>query len=62
MVLQVLGDKMIDEGNSFKDIGFYNENFKNDFMDFIDDYFQVLVVSVFGDFRGSEGRGVYKMV
>lgn len=62
MASQVSGDKTTDEGNSSKDIGFYNENFKNDSMDSIDDYSQASVVSVFGDSRGSEGRGAYKTV
>ena len=62
MASQVSEDKTADEGNSPKDIGFYNDNFKNDSMDSIDDYSQASVVGVFGDSRSSEGRGAYKTV
>ena len=62
MASRVPGDEMADEGESSKDIGFYNTNFKNDSMDSIDDYSQASVVSVFGDSRSSEGRGASKTV
>ena len=62
MASHVPGDKTADEGESPKEIGFYNEHFKNDSMDSIDDYSQASVVSVFGDSRSSEGRGAYKAV
>ena len=62
MASQVSGDKTADEGNSPKDIGFYNDNFKNDSMDSIDDFSQASVVGVFGDSRSSEGRGANKTV
>ena len=62
MASQVSGDKTADEGNSPKDIGFYNDNFKNDSMDSIDDFSQASVVSVFGDSRSSEGRGACETV
>ena len=63
MAPQVSGDKTADEGNSPKEIGFYNENFKSDSMVSIgnvEDYSQASVVSVFGDSRSSEGKGAYK--
>jgi len=62
MAPHVPRDKTADDGESPKEIGLYNENFKNDSMDSIDDYSQASVVSVFGDSRSSEGRGAYKTV
>lgn len=65
MVSHLSEDKTTDEGNSPKEIGFYNENFKNDSMvstGDVDDYSQASVVSVFGDSRSSEGRGAYKTI
>lgn len=62
----VSGDKG-DEGDSPKEIGFYNTNFKNDSMDSTEsvevrDYSRPSVVSVFGESRSEEGKDFHHKI